>query len=405
MIDAFCSQPQFVDHLAPIWQALPDEVRGTFQATGTAGHRATQLGIRLGMLRRDRDAEAPLTMTASYLDEQHVRPRATVLVEHGAGQDYAGGAPSDFAATHPSYPGGTGRESVCLFIAPAQRVADRWTAMYPDTPVAVVGCPRLDPWHVAGGRYSRGGPLPLVVFTAHWDCGVVPECGSAFTYYMAEWTRLAKMSDEGRGWRMGGHAHPRAHEVMAFWRRPSFNVQILRHFDEVLDQGDLLVVDNSSVGFEFASTDRPVVWLNQPSYRRDVEHGLRFWSHVGVGTQCDEPVGLVRAIDIALSEHPSQVFQRQELIRGVYAYTDGHASERAAAAIVAEHDAGYWRGWRERRSAHDPFSAVGVSTLDGMRAEVVRRLRAAHRPLDETLAAHLATADADEMGAVLDMLG
>lgn len=404
MIDMYASQPQYVNHLIPVWQALPDELRGTFSASGTAARRAGELGVRSGVLARERGAVAPLTIVASHQDEQYVRPRPVVLVEHGAGQSYYHSPAAD---RNPAYPGGRSREGVVLFICPNESVAQRWRDMYPLTPTAVVGCPMLDPWHEAmrmtkdlrweGEQVERG--LPLVVFSFHWNCGIVPECGWAFPEFQAEMIRLAGMTDEQRGFQMGGHAHPRAHEIGAFWR--SRGVREFRNFSEVLSFADCYVVDNSSTGFEFASTDRPVVWMNSTRYRKDVDHGLRFWSHVGVGVQCDRPESLLDRVHEALHDGPGYRARRHALIRDVYAFTDGLAAQRAAAAIVAEYEAGHWRAWRERKSAHDPFSPVGAPVLDGLRADIVTALRDQGRSLSDELADRMAGASEQDLRVIL----
>lgn len=407
MIDFYASQPQYAQHLAPVWGALPDEMRGTFAATGTAARRANQLGIRTGSLVRERGGVAPLTVVASFQDEQYVRPRPVVLVEHGAGQSYHH---SPIADRNPSYPGGKDRQGVVLFICPNESVAQRWRDMYPETPTAVVGCPYLDPWHSEASMFRHVGPesewnwakpgaLPLVVFSFHWNCGIVPECGWAYPHFQAELMRLAAMSDEQRGFKMGGHAHPRAHEIGAFWR--SQGVREFQNFSEVLDYADCYVVDNSSTGFEFASTDRPVVWLNSPRYRKDVDHGLRFWSHVGVGVQCDRPESLLDRVHEALHDGPGYRARRHALIRDVYAYTDGLASQRAAAAIVAEFEAGHWRAWRERKSAHDPFAPVGTPVLDGTLAAIVAGLREQGRPLSDEMADRMRSASEADLQVIL----
>lgn len=399
MIDAFASMPQYVDHIAPIWAGLPDDLRGTFEARAQATYRAHELGIRTGGLVRQRQAETPLTIVASYQDEQHVKPRPVVLIEHGAGQSY-----SDH---DPSYPGGAGRFGVVLFICPNETVARRWREMYPRTPTSVVGCPKLDPWHgdwVPDRDLGRPDLLPLVVFSFHfhpprgW-----PEAKPAWEHYQHEIARLARLSDEERGWRIGGHAHPRASEVLGWFR--GLGVRTFHRFDQVLEAADVYAVDNSSTLYEFASTGRPVIVLNAPWYRRDVEHGLRFWEHSTVGVNVDEPHDLTVAVRRAIADSPEIQRAREHAVDAVYAYTDGLATDRAVAAIVAEYEAGHWRAWKERRDAHNPMSPAGSPALDGLRAEIVDRLRDLDRILPEPLAAEMARADEDTLRRLLADIG
>jgi hypothetical protein len=74
------------------------------------------------------------------------------------------------------------------------------------------------------------------------------------------------------------------------------------------------------------SLGRKVVWLNHPEYRREVQHGGRFWTWPQrAGVQIDRPESLMQ-LDLAALEratwHP-------------YAFADGHASERAVSALIS----------------------------------------------------------------------
>ena len=100
----------------------------------------------------------------------------------------------------------------------------------------------------------------------------------------------------------------------------------------MLDRADLLVGDNTSALYEFASTGRPVVVMNAPQYRRDVHHGLRFWDYPP-GLQVDRPEQLADTIARALSDPEPARAVRAAAVAETYAYTDGRAAERAVAAI------------------------------------------------------------------------
>jgi hypothetical protein len=203
---------------------------------------------------------------------------------------------------------------------------------------------------------------------------------------------------------MGGHWHPKARDVHDWFR--SVGVLIFDQFDDVLDEADLYVADNTSTLFEFASTDRPVVVLNAPWYRRDVEHGGRFWQWADVGVQVNEPEFLTMGIDAALNGDEHFAVRRREVVSEVYAYTDGQATDRAVAAVVREHEAGYWRAWRASRVSHDPRGAPIVpARLDGVRADVVRLMRERGTPLTAEQADGLHRASASDLARLAADLG
>jgi hypothetical protein len=188
------------------------------------------------------------------------------------------------------------------------------------------------------GSAAHAISTPIVAVTFHWDCPLVPETLSALRHYdrhlplLVQWAR-------SEGVDLLGHAHPRMWgRLSERWRH--LGVAPTREFGTVLDQADVLVFDNTSAGFEFASCDRPVVVLNAPWYRRDVDHGGRFWRWADVGVQVDEGRDLIAAIEQALDEPSDVAENRRRIVGEVYAHTDGRAAERAADAIAKVLDDG-----------------------------------------------------------------
>lgn len=305
MIDLVGRRPHYLDHLRPVWDALPSSVRGRIVARN--------------------ERAGGLCLVASAVDARRVAQRPYVYLEHGAGQAYL--------VENESYSGGPGHDRCVLFLCPNWTVAGRWKMRYPDTPAVVVGTPMLDPWHRTITR-DGVGPAPgrtgaVVAFTWHWDCTLVPETRSALPHYRRH---LSSVVDQLRraGVEVIGHGHPRAWRYLRdLWA--SLGVEPVEHFDLVIDRADLLVADNSSALYEFASLDRPVVALNAPWYRRDVEHGLRFWTLVP-GLQVDDPADLGASILHSL-EDPWPDMRRQ-VVDAVYPLRDGRAADRAARAIV-----------------------------------------------------------------------
>lgn len=313
-VDVAAALPHYAAHLRPVWDALPDDRRGTWW--GPHGDRE--------MPSTDPTPRRPL-LVASYLDAQRYSHRPVILLEHGAGQSYGG---DPVSARHPSYAGGDGWDHALAFLSPSEQVADRWRARYPSTPAVVVGAPVLDRWH---GVTVPTPIRPLVVIAFHWDCLLVPETRSAWWHY-EQGLAAAVEQLTADGFRVAGHSHPRwRHQLSNKYRRSG--ITVVDRFDDVMASASVLVADNSSAMYEFAATDRPVVALNAPWYRHDVDHGLRFWSHVP-GVSIDHPSELALHVQLAYSDDDAFAPRRRAAVAHAYAHLDGRASERAASAVL-----------------------------------------------------------------------
>lgn len=312
------SLPHFANHLAPIWKALPPVIKDGFYAQGRAAARADELGICVD---GDFPRKKPLVMVASYEDYRACKDADIILVNHGVGQTYSDGK----AHRHPSYSGGVQRERVVLHLCTSQRDADNCSGR-----TAICGVPYLDLHHLIGRKQQTDPPVVAISF--HAEIGLVPETRSSFHHYRQAITRLAHQQDT-LPFRLLGHAHPRNHfKMRQFWA--SVGIPYEEDWFEVLERADLYVCDNSSTMYEFASTDRPVLTLNAPWYRREVTHGLRFWDAIP-GLQVDEPDALHNAICEALRDSEFHRKKREKAVQIAYeGYDDGHATERAVEAIV-----------------------------------------------------------------------
>lgn len=319
------SQPHYLAHLLPIWEQLPESIKGeTF--LGEDSRRWPQ--------RPDR-----INLVAGYADVQRAPVQQYILVEHGAGQSYVGSTADGY------YSGGRGHNSAVGFICPNLEVAQRWFRRYPDKPSAVVGSPRLDPWHSG----ERGKPEDrTVAITFHWDAQFtgVPETASGFGW----WNRGNFLEDvvirwRKNGWRVLGHWHPRYEAPRAVWEvlNRQYGVEVVGEVGTILDRASVLVADNTSLQADFLSLGRRVVWLSHPDYRRDVEHGGRFWTWPRTlgGTDVGDRRGLS---DLDLASVPPATGHP-------YAYADGQAAKRAALAIRS------WMGDLETIGATTPLLA------------------------------------------------
>lgn len=337
MIDVYASLPHYWAHMEPIWHALPERLRGDTWALN-ASPWGTQLLARHIPAHRDR-----WTLVASWADvEALASHRRLVYVEHGAGQTYRD------RLDHPAFSaGGEGHPPrVRAYICPGDTVGERWHRARPEAAIAVVGCPKLDRWHARGvtsrGIFSRpssphraNGRTVVVAF--HWNNTLCPESHWAVNHYEHHLADIAR-AWRARGWKVLGTSHPRAAAALApMWR--SLRIDAVTKDTYVLDVADVLIADNTSLMYEAAALDIPVVALNIPAYRRHVEHGLRFWSHVP-GHQVDNPADLARLdLDWYVDVDPSRPLRRRA-VELVYAHTDGRASARAAEFVTELHDGG-----------------------------------------------------------------
>lgn len=316
-IDAMASEPQYVNTLAPIWCALPEQVRGEFLTADHLFPKARALGVEPTAWH---ESWAHVGLVASERDLRFLRGKPAVLAEHGAGQSYGGRSES---ATHPGYAGGDGRDNVILFLCPGAQCAERNRARYPDTPAVEIGNPRME--------YLRDIPSTnhpaTVAFAFHWAAGICPESGTAWY----DWRdHLDLLADR---YRLIGTGHPRGFQEMADWYEKHGIIPV-EDFEIVVAEADLLCADNTSVMYEFAALDRPVVALNSRNWNRRVSHGLRFWDAIP-GPDITEPADLFVALDKADDRGGRKL--REHAARAAYTYPE-RAAERASAAIVAALD-------------------------------------------------------------------
>lgn len=345
------SEPHYIEHLAPIAAAFaPSAVLycGTQRAQAAARRALQGYDAALVELGRPSASVGPPVLVASYRDARRIkRSRPLGLLEHGSGQTYAD-APDD-----PHYAGGSDWERASLILSPGPHAAAKWRRAYPAKPVVELGgSPRLDPVvpaeqlnlvaaatphdalleHLAHPmRDACNASEKPVGVTFHWQAPgnvAIPEQGSGFHYWAGAVSELAARRE------VVGHAHPRAWASLSAWYRRA-GIRAVEHFDELLGEAGLLIGDNSSALYEWAGLGRPVLCLDWPACRREVEHGLRFWS-APPGHRIAEPEILARAVAAHL-EDPVARESREAGEAGVAeAYggpLDGRATERAVAAI------------------------------------------------------------------------
>jgi hypothetical protein len=323
LVDTLSSAPHYRSHSIPLWDALQVDMRGDRFDLDTSGRSKRTDGSR-----------AVLVASARDMGHAWMRGyRRIALMEHGAGQSYTG-------FDNSGYPGSPGRDFIGLFLSPNEGAAAKDRAAYPRARVEVIGDPVLDTlprglvdlWTGSAADVSDAlerdlygtDDDPVVAISFHWNWTRLPELTSAAPHFLSALPELA------RRWKVIGHAHPRMiDQLEPIYER--CGIEVVRSFEEVCRRASVYACDNSSSIFEFASTGRPVVLLNAPWFRRDVEHGLRFWAAAGVGRQVDRPEELAEVIECSLSEPPLSTVG--PALRLAYSFSTG-AAQRGATILA-----------------------------------------------------------------------
>lgn len=298
MIDAFARFDHYADHIRPIWEAIPREHRGRWDRSIPP------------------ESTTPI-MVAGWRDAKWVAHRNTIYVEHGAGQTYVVNGTVRLAPRGAPF-------GVKLAVLPNQTLADEWNRQFPSVATVVVGAPRLDGVQV---QREQG----LIGWTWHWPCRITPEYGTALPHYRHELSLVVGELRE-MGFDLLGTAHPRwKGRLWPLW--DEVGVRWTHSSMEILRRCQVVIGDNSSLLYEAAALGADVIALNAPHYRRDVEHGLRFWSHPP-GVMVDQPreVGLAVmgiARDRSTCREIADAATRRAYGPGVVG-----AADRAAAAIL-----------------------------------------------------------------------
>lgn len=345
-LDFFARQPHYIDHLAPVWKALPSNQRGIFTvAAELIDYAHDELG-NLGKIEVYNSAwlsgDCPI-LTAGFGDMLRAARESTrkiISMEHGTGHAFGKAA----------YPNGKGRRDlVNLFLMPNEYTA-RLSRSVRATRCEVIGTPKMDEW-------ARGQDLsiliqepkhnpPVIAIAFHWGNkhAKPPESGSAFEHYKDILSRLAK------SYNIIGHGHPlAAHIYKAEFERAG--IEWVVDFREVLRRADVYINDLSSTMYEFLVTGKPVIVLNAPWFRREARWGIRFWDYSDVGINVENPDELFGAIDRTLAEYGTiYENERRRAVRDLYPYA-GCSAERAAEVITA-----YLDDVKTEDSSHAVFS-------------------------------------------------
>ena len=318
-VDFIASEQHFITHLKPIWDILPDDIRGNFFVRSGLKvdipyHKLRPFNNVGTLVRKLNERESNnFILGAGYGEVSKLKQYEfpMILMEHGSGQRYK--------SDHPSYSSGKGaKHNVVLFLSPNEYNAQGHREHYPNTLIEVVGSPKLDDWAF---KPKPKNEIPIVCISFHWNCHIVPETRTTWEYYMSSFEELAAATE----FKIIGHGHPRIFNgIRKIYDQ--FKIETYSNFEDIVEIADVYVCDNSSTIFEFAYLDRPVVLLNAPFYRRHVNHGLRFWEFSDIGFNCNRPSQLKKVILKAINEDHLKRNRRREAINQIYPYK-GHSTQ------------------------------------------------------------------------------
>lgn len=291
--------PHYRAHVQAVHKHLPDELRG----------RVTDIPQKY--------QPDDIVLVAGFADIGALPPdQRVVYVEHGAGQAYVN-------TKHPQYyHGSLHPENVIGYICPRRAVAEVW-----GRPAFAAGAPVCDPYPLATENET-----PVLVWTHHWDAHQVsPEARSALSHYGDALASIVSYV-RSQGLQFVGHGHPRHPLLRPIWQHLGVEYKPI---DWVREHCDILVCDNSSLMYEMAYLCRQVVGLNAPWYRRDIEHGLRFWDWKGPLMESPLDVldfdfkGALKSAELRGASHQNAkaAYDRP--------FSDGSDGRRAASWLVA----------------------------------------------------------------------
>lgn len=299
ILHAYCSEFHYANKLVPIWNALPTELKGEFVLHPRLDGLVQ--GARIGSPNQD-----GVMLVASHKDSQWAKHKF-IYVEHGAGQSYA---PQQwYSNAH--------RNNMLAALVPGPYCAAKTMQANPNVPVLMIGAPHLK-------NVTRTEPN-AIAFAWHWRCSVSLEAGTAFDEYAEAMVQVASVR------KVIGTGHPRIFgEVNEVYKQ--CGIESVERSGDVLERAAILVVDNSSIMYEAAALDIPVVLMNSQNYRKDREWGLRFWEALP-GPQVDSPAELLPMLELMIAGGYQEWAERRQ---GVTTYVYGEDPFGSLPAAVAQ---------------------------------------------------------------------
>jgi len=313
-LDLFTRHAYHLPTLAPIWENLPYDRRGSFYVSPQIYDRFCEALGSHGIVpfHGSRPPGDGPILTASYGDmakTARAKNRKVILMQHGIGHTFG----------LPAYADGPGRnDDVDLWLAPNQYLAGKITGSRPGARVEVIGTPKVD--ILTTDEFPKSllptDREPVIAISFHWGDrhNKPPESGSAWEHY------LPVLEEIGKKYKVIGHAHPSAANArrMAY---EEIGIEFVDDWYEVTQSADIYINDLSSTMYEFLLTGKPVIVLNAPWFRREKQFGIRFWDFSTIGVNVETKEGLCPAIKQTLAEYDTiNLRQRKFAVEQLFPY-------------------------------------------------------------------------------------
>lgn len=270
MIHAYASELQYFDKILPVWNALPPQVRGEF----TVHPRLDQVIPETGSIKYGRLPQTPGFLIVASQADSMVTQNPFIYVEHGAGQSY----------DRNKFYSNCERPNMLAALVPGPYCAEKTRTANPHAKVIEIGAP-----HLIGNVQAEP---QSIVFAWHWRCSVAIEANTAFDEYRDVVPKVAAQ------WKVLGHGHPRIiGELMPYYME--HGIEYTLDPKVALARAAMVVCDNTSLAYEAAALNIPVVLLNKSEWNRQQEWGLRFWKALP-GPMVDSPDDLIGVIQAQL---------------------------------------------------------------------------------------------------------
>lgn len=318
-LDFLARRAHYIDHMVPIYHMLPAHCRGGFHVSADLVEYAQEQRIKDIHVFDKTKGWDDHVLTCGYGDmtsASRMSRHKLIMMEHGIGHGFGTAA----------YPNGIGRRDlVDFFLYPNQYTADKALTVR-KTPYDIIGTPKMD--QIVNTIGSWGASERTICISFHWGDGKQnpPESGSALNHYRSILPVLNKK------YKLLAHGHPLARQV----HKPIYQdlgIEFVDDFMDVCRRASIYINDLSSTLYEFLCTGKPVILLNAPWFRRDVQWGIRFWDYSNVGINVEDPAQLCDAIDRTFENYLICEDARRKAIQDLYPFL-GYSASVAASTLV-----------------------------------------------------------------------